>query len=160
MRRRLAEAEVCETLREARRAGRAFVVHFVRSSYLLSGEATAAALAARPPPARAALPALLLACSAGVLRAAASVPQVAHAAAERGERLSAAELTASCVRRSSCRRSSTRHGGCRAWRRCWARRCACRPQLTLPSMRSSPPPRYASTRCGSLRRTAPHCAAH
>ncbi|KPJ16984.1 Alanyl-tRNA synthetase, mitochondrial [Papilio machaon] len=64
---RLAEAEVAEAMCEARREGRTFAVHFVRSSYLLSGEATAAALAAAPAaPALPALPALLLACSAGV----------------------------------------------------------------------------------------------
>ncbi|KPI92072.1 Alanyl-tRNA synthetase, mitochondrial [Papilio xuthus] len=77
--RRLAEAEVAEAVCEARRAGRRFAVHFVRSSYLLSGEGTAAALAAAPAaPALSALPVLLLACSAGVLRASASVPQVAR----------------------------------------------------------------------------------
>ncbi|XP_068619040.1 alanine--tRNA ligase, mitochondrial [Battus philenor] len=66
----LAEAEIEEAVAEARRSGRGFAVQFVRSSYLMAGGAVRAALAGTPP-----LPALLLACSGGVIRATAAVPQ-------------------------------------------------------------------------------------
>ncbi|CAH2044652.1 unnamed protein product, partial [Iphiclides podalirius] len=65
----IAGAEIEEAMCEALGSGRAFVVHFVRSSYLMPSEAVAEALALETP-----LPALLLGCAGGVVRAAATVP--------------------------------------------------------------------------------------
>ncbi|XP_052756515.1 alanine--tRNA ligase, mitochondrial [Galleria mellonella] len=74
----IAEIEVRETFAEARAAGRQFVVHFVRCSYLMQADGLAAALAASGLPedgTGAPAPSLLLGCAGGTILATCRVPQ-------------------------------------------------------------------------------------
>ncbi|KAM3959305.1 LOW QUALITY PROTEIN: alanine--tRNA ligase, mitochondrial [Aphomia sociella] len=72
----IAEAEVREVFAEAHAAGRRFVVHFLRCSYLMQGEGLARVLAAaEAPPDGSGAPALLLGCAGGVILASSRVPQ-------------------------------------------------------------------------------------